>query len=159
MANKPSRMSRIGKGALWMTGLASLPGTTRVVADPIKDLAEDTRSGLRRHTPSWREAKAAWQFDGDTDPAQLFAAYAHKFNLSDDRRLAMYHRYRWMTIAAAIGMLASLVLIYWNISGVLLAPMLFLATLACAYRRDALYFQRLVTFSHWLRERMRWIFA
>lgn len=159
MADKPSRSSRFGKAVLWMTGLAALPGATRVVAEPIKDMASETRQGLRRHTPSWREARAAWQFEGGTDPAKLFAAYARKYGLTEERRLAQYQRYRWLTIASAIGCAAALVLIYWNISGVLLAPMMLLATLSCAYRRDALYFQRVVTFGHWIRERVRWIFA
>lgn len=158
-SDQPKRKFRAGKAVLWGTGLASLPGIAKTIATPAKDLATDTSDGIKRRTPSLKEAKAAWLMDTKEAPEELFAAYARKAQLDDARRLQMLTQYRLFTMLGIAAMVGGLVLTWWNLSGVLLAAAAILFTLSCAYRRDSLQYQRLPTFGRWIRERMWWLFG
>ncbi len=156
---KPSRGARFGKAILWGTGLASLLGIARTIASPVRDLATDTEEGIRRRTPSLRNARASWQLETRESPEDLFAGYAKKMDLTETARVRMLRQYEVLTWFGVAAMLGSLVIVWWNISGLLLSALSGLFTIACAYRRDSLRYQRLPTFGKWLRERMWWIFG
>lgn len=161
MATKPSSSSgsKVGKAVLWGTGLASLPGIAKTVATPVKDLATDTRDGLRRNTPTLQDAKAAWQLQTEQMPEARFTEYARKMALDEPQRVKLARQYQVLTILGVLVVLGSLALTWWNLSGILLAAMAAMFTLACDYRRDCLHRQRLPTMSMWMKERMWWIFG
>lgn len=159
MADTPHRGSRIGKALLWGTGLAAIPGIVRGVAKPAKDLATETQAGLRRNTPTLQEARVAWSEEVPEDPAELFVAYARKFGLDETGIAALERQYTLLFGLSTLAVLGSLVLLYWNLSGLLLAVLSLFAGMGSLYRRDALHYRRLPTFRNWLRERLWWIFG
>jgi len=159
MAETPHRGSRIGKAFLWGTGLAAVPGIVRGVAKPAKDLATETQAGLRRNTPTLEEARSAWSAEVPEDPAELFVAYASKFGLDASGIAALERQYTLLFALSMLAALGSVVLLYWNLSGLLLAVLSLFAGMGSLYRRDALHYRRLPTFRNWLRERLWWIFG
>lgn len=150
---------RFGKVVLWGTGLASLPGIARTMGNPIKDLATDTRDGIRRRTPSLRDAQESWRLKTAETPEALFAGYARRMGLSDEMRTRMLRQYTVLTTIGIVAILGSLMITWWNLSGLLLSALAGLFTIACAYRRDSLRYERLPTMGQWMRERMWWIFG
>ncbi len=158
MGNKKTG-SRIGKAVLWGTGLAAVPGIAKTIASPVKDLASDTKDAIRSKTPTIQEAKAAWNAEIAEDPSEYFVAYAKKFHLSDENILALEKQYQLLFTVSVLLILGGLVLLYWNLSGMLLAAAGIVASLGTLYRRDALHYRKLTTFRNWMKERFWWIFG
>jgi hypothetical protein len=156
---KKSFGSRAGKALLWGSGLASLPGIAKSIGTPAKTLATDTTDGIRKKTPSLREAKHAWQQATAESPEDLFRAFAQKYDLTEAKRLAMERQYATLFWGSMVVLAGGIVLIYWNLSGILLASLAGMAALGSLYRRDALHEQRLPTFRNWLTRRLWWIFG
>ncbi|MBN6741779.1 hypothetical protein JKG47_14800 [Acidithiobacillus sp. MC6.1] len=151
--------AKVGRGALWAVGLAPMLGVTRTIADPIKEIATDTRDGMRRSTPSLKEARAAWNRDTPEDPADRFAVMARRAHLSEAGRLEMVRYYTILLVFMLLGVAGGGAVMFWNLSGLLLVALAGVASMAVAYRRDAVIHQRMPTFSRWIKERMWWIFG
>ena len=151
--------AKVGRGALWAVGLAPVMGVTRTVTGPIKEIAMDTRDGMRRSTPSLKDARAAWKLDTPEDPAVRFAVMAERAHLSEAGRLEMVRYYTILLAFTLLGVAGGIAVMFWNLSGLLLVALAGVASMAVAYRRDAVIQQRMPTFSRWIKERLWWIFG